>query len=293
VNTLKNGDGVHKKEPLTVPRRGYNDVLALVTSSGPWSPAAFAGVDIAAMFNAHVTGCYIDPSLRSLRGIDNEPTVLALLMNMPHASSDDYDAFSAFARTRGVRRVSWVATQVAPAKTMRSLGAWHDLIVLERDLTEPSVLVDVLGEALLTCRAPCLVLPPGWDKPLRMDRIAIGWNGSIEATRATHASLPLAEAAQQVIVLRDSALALDSEDPQPPPFDPTFYLNSHGVKVSEQVLYTSPLAAGQAILAQAKRLAADCLVMGAYGHARVRERLLGGATRYILQHADMPVLMQH
>jgi hypothetical protein len=103
----------------------------------------------------------------------------------------------------------------------------------------------------------------------------------------------LAEAAQQVIVLRDSALALDSEDPQPPPFDPTFYLNSHGVKVSEQVLYTSPLAAGQAILAQAKRLAADCLVMGAYGHARVRERLLGGATRYILQHADMPVLMQH
>lgn len=275
------------------PRRGYNDVLSLVTSSGPWSPAAFAGVDIAAMFNAHVTGCYIDPSLRSLRGIDEEPSVLALLMDTPCVSPEDYDAFLAFAHSRGVRRVSWVSTQVSPAKTIRSLGAWHDLIVLERDLTEPSLLVDVLGEVLLTCRAPCLVLPPQWDKPLRVNRMAIGWNGCIEAARAVHAALPLAEAALDVTVLRDGALAIESEEPQAPLFDPVRYLRGHGVNVNERPLYASPLVAGQALLTEAARLSADCLVMGAYGHARVRERILGGATRHVLEHAKIPVLMQH
>ena len=71
MSTTESRLPIYEVDPMARPRKGYNDVLALVTSSGPWSPAAFAGVDIAAMFNAHVTGCYIDPSLRSLRGIDD------------------------------------------------------------------------------------------------------------------------------------------------------------------------------------------------------------------------------
>lgn len=278
--------------PITV-RKGYSDILALVTSAGPWSPAAFAGVDVAALFGAHVTGCYVDLSLRSLRGADDEPTVMALLMDVPQASRDDYDAFSAFAHARGVHHVSWMCAQAAPARMMRSLGAWHDLIVLERDLVESSLLVDVLGEALLTCRAPCLVLPPRWDKPLSFKRIVIGWNGGIEAARAIHASLPLAQMAGHVTVLRDSALADVGEDQPPQPLDPVAYLHRHSVEVSGKVLDASPLIAGKAILAEVARLGADCLVMGAYGHARTRERVLGGATRHVLQHAEIPVLMQH
>lgn len=274
-------------------RKGYSDILALITSSGPWSPAAFAAIDVAASSDAHVTGCYVDASVRSLRGRDAEPTVMALLTEIPRASRDDYDAFSAFAHARGVHHVSWMCAQRAPAWTMRSMGAWHDLIVLERDLVEPSLLVDVLGEALLTCRTPCLVLPPRWDKPLSFKRIVIGWNGGIEAARAIHASLPLAQMAEQVTILRDSALTEADEDQQAPPLDPVTYLRGHGVEVSEKVLDTSPLTAGKAMLAESARLCADCLVMGAYGHARTRERVLGGATRHILQHAEIPVLMQH
>lgn len=279
-------------KPAGATKKGYSDVLALVTSSGPWSPAAFAGVDIAALFNAHVTGCYIEPELRSLRGIDDEPTVLALLQDNRRDERGDYDAFSAFAQSRGVRHVSWRSTAMAPAKTMRALGAWHDLIVLERDLAAPSLLIDVLGEALLTCRTACLVLPPHWDKPLSFNHMMIGWNGSIESARATHASLALARLAEQVVVLKDAALSLEDTDDSLP-FDPTVYLRSHGVKVADKPFYASPLNSGPALLAAARKQAVDCLVIGAYGHALVRERILGGATRHILQHADMPVLMQH
>lgn len=274
-------------------RKGYSDVLALITSSGPWSPAAFAAVDVAASSGAHVTGCYVDASLRSLRGRDAEPTVMALLTELPKASRDDYDAFAAFAHARGVHHVSWMCAQMPPAWTMRSLGAWHDLIVLERDIVEPSLLVDVLGEALLTCRAPCLVLPPHWDRPLSFRRIVAGWNGGIEAARAIHASLPLAQMAGHVTILRDSALVDGSEDQPSQSLDPVAYFRSHGVEAGEKVLDASPLTAGKTMLAESARLGADCLVMGAYGHARTRERVLGGATRHILQHAEIPVLMQH
>lgn len=290
---LKSQNHSYDNEAAALLKEGYSDVLAFVTSSEPWSAAAFASVDIAAMFNAHVTMCHIDSSHRSLRGFDGEPAVVAPPLNSLRTWCGDSDAFSAFARERGVRRVLWMLTRVTPAKTLRSLGAWHDLIVLERDLALPAEIADVLGEVLLTCRAPCLLLPPRWDKPLRIDHIAIAWNGSIESARATHASLPLARIAQHVTVLRDAALAMESEEPQSPPFDPVLYLRGHGVKVSEIPLYANSLVVGQAILDEARRLAADCLVMGAYGHTRVREQFLGGATLHTLQHADIPVLMQH
>lgn len=293
MNMTRSCGPIHEEDPVALPRKGYGDVLALVTSSKPWSPAAFAGVDIAAMFNAHVTGCYVDASLRSLQGIDDEPTVMALLMDSQHAHRKDGGTFSAFARTRGVRHATWLHTQVGLTKTMRWLGAWHDLIVLERDLAEESLLIDLLGEAVLTCRTPCLVLPSHWDKPLGMRHIVIGWNGSIEAVRAIHASLSLAEAAEHVTILRSTALPPESDASKPPAFDPAAYLRGHGVNVTNVPLRTNSLAAGEAILKETARLGADCLVMGAYGHARVRERVLGGATRHVLQHAGIPVLMQH
>lgn len=284
-------DGLYDPTMLITTKKGYADVLALVTSTGPWSPAALASLDIAAKFNAHVTGCYVDPSLRSLAGIDSEPTVMALLVDEQRVARGDYEAFRALALSRGVRHVSWQSTQVAPAKTMRALGAWHDLIVLERDLAEESRLIDVLGEALMTCRAPCLVLPPYWDKPIGMKRLAIGWDGSIESIRATHAALPLVLLADHIVILRDSALA--SGEGRQPSFDPVMYLRSHGANVSEKLLHATPKSSGASLLSEAKKLSADCLVMGAYGHARVRERVLGGATRHVLQHAEIPLLMQH
>lgn len=284
-------DGLYDPTMLMTTKKGYADVLALVSSTGPWSPAALASLDIAVRFNAHVTGCFVDPSLRSLVGVESEPTVMALLVDEKRVEESDYEGFRALALSRGVRHVSWQSTPVAPARTMRALGAWHDLIVLERDLVEEARLIDVLGEALMTCRAPCLLLPPHWDKPVGTKRMVIGWDGSIESIRAIHAALPLVLLAEQVLILRDSAM--ENEERRQPVFEPVSYLRSHGANVSQKLLHATPKNSGAALLNEAKKLSADCLVMGAYGHARVRERILGGATRHVLQSAEIPLLMQH
>lgn len=280
--------------PSTKPLSGApTDVLALVTSISPWSPAAIAAAALAAAFDARLTGCYVDPSLRMLHGGEPDPSVLALLLDTPHENAGDHEAFLAMARESGVHRASWMVTRAGIAQTTRQLGAWHDLIVLERDMIDADRAFDVLGETLLSCRTSCLLLPPSWSPPVRMDKVALAWNGSIESIRAIHASLPFVHAASDVVLLDGESPSYEDEQERAPHFDPVAYLANHGIKARTRRVHATPNEAGVVLLREIEAAKADLLVMGAYGHSRVRERVLGGATRHILQHVDVPVLMQH
>ncbi|WP_243041180.1 universal stress protein [Dyella sedimenti] len=269
------------------------DVLALVTSVSPWSPAARAAVALAARFGARLTGCYVDPSLRMLHGGEAEPSVLALLMDTPGERPEDHEAFLAYARESGVHRASWLATRAGIAPTVRRLGAWHDLAVIERDLAGEDMAFEVLGEALLTCRTSSLILPPAWSGDTRFPRVAVAWNGSIESARAIHAALPFLRASEEVLLLDGEAPVYEDDQVHAPQFDPEAYLGNHGVLFRTRRVRATPRDAGAVLLREIAQARAGLLVMGAYGHSRVRERVLGGATRHILQHAELPIFVQH
>lgn len=269
------------------------DILALVTSTQPWSPATHAAMALAASFDARVTGCFVDPALRVLHGGDTEPSVLALLLDEPREDHHDRDAFLALAREAGVHGASWLVTRTGIARTLRQLGAWHDLVVIERDLVEHAHVFDVLGEALLACHAPCLILPPAWQETARFGQIAMAWNGSIESIRAIHSALPFALMAHHTVLIDGESPAHEDDQDRAPHFDPQLYLANRGITVKARRLHTTPHDAGEALLRDVALAHADLLVMGAYGHSRMRERVFGGATRHILQHATVPVLMQH
>ena len=274
--------------PVTRP----GDVLALVTSSNPWSPAAETGLAIAARWGSNLTGCFIDPALRKLGGseADVEPTVLGLLIEPRTEFADEHAAFESFARQSGVRHADWTVARAGIATTLRWLGARHDLAVIERDMVQASGLLDILGEAILGCRVPCLILPPQWHREIRFERIVIGCNGSVEAIRAIHAALPFLKAAKQVTLV-DGDLG-DSSD-EYPRFDPFVYLLRHGITPRPSYVRASSAMAGEILLQEVGNLDADLLVMGAYGRSRMRERVFGGATRRVLEEAVIPVLMQH
>lgn len=268
------------------------DILALVTATAPWSPAAIAAIAIASRWEANLTGCFIDPALRKLAGgkTASEPTVLGLLFEPRIESADEHAAFAAFARQSGLRNADWVVARTGIASTLRRLGAWHDLAVIERDMVPASGLLDILGEAILSCGVPCLVLPPQWQREIRFERIVIGCNGSVEAIRAIHAALPFLKAAKQVTLV-DGDLG-DSSD-EYPRFDPFVYLLRHGITPRPSYVRASSAMAGEILLQEVGNLDADLLVMGAYGRSRMRERVFGGATRRVLEEAAIPVLMQH
>jgi nucleotide-binding universal stress UspA family protein len=123
------------------------------------------------------------------------------------------------------------------------------------------------------------------------ERVLIAWNGSREATRAAHDALPLLKRATKVTVL---SIDPDHDSQRRvPSADITLHLARHGVAAEADSTVALDIAVGDVLLSRAADLGADLIVMGGYGHSRVREMVLGGATRHLLQHMTVPVLMSH
>jgi nucleotide-binding universal stress UspA family protein len=146
------------------------------------------------------------------------------------------------------------------------------------------------GDLVLTVGRPVLVVPRYGTFPKVGSNVLVAWNGSREATRAVHDALPLLQAAEKVTVF-----SIDPEDPdrRVPGGDIALHLARHGVKVEISTCSGTDIAVGDLLLSYAADRGIDLIVMGAYGHSRMRELVLGGATRNLLQHMTVPVFMSH
>ncbi|MEW5305153.1 MAG: hypothetical protein WDW36_007714 [Sanguina aurantia] len=226
------------RAPVVAPGRAcvpaLTDVLALATQCEPWSRAVTVGANLAAAWGASLTGCYIDPSMWDCTASDSDPTVTALLARAWNPAYSDSMAagqgFACHAHSLGVGTARWTVASTGIARTLRQLSAWHTLGIVEREMVIVDGGYDVLGEALVACRMPCIILPRHCDLSARFPRIVIGWNGSLEATRAIHSALPLLVAADDVCIL-DGSHGESDEDAGLPRFDPAVYLAQHGVQV--------------------------------------------------------------
>jgi nucleotide-binding universal stress UspA family protein len=122
-------------------------------------------------------------------------------------------------------------------------------------------------------------------------RALIAWNGRREAARAVHDALPLLTDAEQTVVLTVGAEPSDAE--ADPAAEILRHLGRHDLPVRAAHEVETDLDIADILLNRAAESGADLLVMGAYGHSRLREFVLGGATRSILRQMTLPVLMAH
>lgn len=139
---------------------------------------------------------------------------------------------------------------------------------------------------------PCLLLPAAAGRPAALDTIAIAWDFGRAAARAVHDALPLLRRASQVRVLTVAGEKVIRA--RHTAADLVAYLDRHGIAatiVDEVAAAGRPV--GAVLDAYAAETAADLLVMGAYGHSRMREFILGGATRAVLRTASVPTLLSH
>ncbi|HEY1151485.1 MAG TPA: universal stress protein [Pseudoduganella sp.] len=173
---------------------------------------------------------------------------------------------------------------------------YADLVIIgqaDRDDPATGALLQDLPEfvVLNTCR-PVLLVPSAGHSSTIANNILVAWNGSTQAARAIAQALPLLRNASRVVIgIVDPVIGQD-EHGEEPGADIGLYLARHGVNV-EVKCQASEGDAGGALLDMAGRAQADLLVMGAYGHARFREILLGGATRTVLNTMTLPVLLSH
>jgi nucleotide-binding universal stress UspA family protein len=139
---------------------------------------------------------------------------------------------------------------------------------------------------------PVLVVPYAGHFEAPFKRVLAAWDGSMEATRAVTAAIPLLQKAGKVTLAVFNAGRQPDTHGGEPGADIALYLARHDIKVEVSSQVTA-IDVGSALLSFAADIDADLLVMGCYGHSRFREIMLGGATRTILQSMTLPVLMAH
>ncbi|WP_371225565.1 universal stress protein [Roseovarius sp. 2305UL8-3] len=171
---------------------------------------------------------------------------------------------------------------------------FSDMVILPQPYGEDrgAELEAVTEAALFEGQTPAIVLPQNVAPGLKPERVLIAWNESVEALNAIRAALPLLTAADRVHVV-----VIDPPTHGPNRSDPggqlSQYLARHDMKVEIDVLSKTMPRISDVLLRHAGDMDADLIVMGAYGHSRFREAIFGGATRYMLEQATLPVLMAH
>lgn len=199
--------------------------------------------------------------------------------------------FDAIAGRAGVSH-SWITGEGDAADLMIYACRLQDLAVVEQG-GDPSDLLWGPAAQLALSGHPALIVPRAWASPQFGRRALVAWNGSAQSAAAVRKALPLLRRAEQVTVLAGRSRGSFPTAMRPPELEIGAYLNHEGISPAVKDLAVPDADAGAAILGSAADSGADLIVMGAYGHSRFREWILGGATRHVLEHMPVPVFMAH
>ncbi len=166
-----------------------------------------------------------------------------------------------------------------------------DLVVAGPELLAGEMLKSrVIDGVLFSSGRPLLLVSSKSPPTLRPKRVVVAWNSSLEASRAVHEAMDLLEGAQQVhVALVDPVVR--GEQSGEPGGDIAAFLIRRGVKVVVDRLAGMGKDPEEVICRHAVDMSAELIVMGAYGHSRLRERVFGGMTRSMLEEAPLSILM--
>jgi nucleotide-binding universal stress UspA family protein len=149
----------------------------------------------------------------------------------------------------------------------------------------------VLEGALFSSGKPMLLVPEGSKPTLKPKRVMVAWDSSLEASRAVRESIDLLAGADEVRVVLVDPIETERGHGAEPGADIATYLARHGAKVAVDRLPSQGQGIGSVLRQHATDVEAELLVMGGYGHSRLRERIFGGVTRSMLEAPALPTIM--
>ncbi len=186
-------------------------------------------------------------------------------------------------------RSSWTITEGNATDIVGIFARCADLTVTGQDVSDEDQWEISTIDLVLRSGRPVLVTPHGIESAPVGKRVVVAWNASRESARAISDAMPLLETADSVDIL---TVAPDASG-EIPGADIARHLAQHGVAANLKLLGDMGGETGSALLNYVSDTDADLLVMGAYGHSRLREYVFGGVTRHVLEAMQTPVLMSH
>jgi nucleotide-binding universal stress UspA family protein len=273
----------------------WRDILVHVKACEDWSEHIDVAMRLAKDFNAKLAGLYTCRDVAVLKILLGEDAATAQEIEqreLAHIQAAE-QRFKSKLKENGVSG-DWDHGEGAASDLVTLAARVHDIAIVEQtDETSDEPGWDVAETCAVSSGTPTLVIPCKGSFPVIGKRILLAWNGSRQAATAMHAALPLISRAEHVTVLLGRGKDSFGSITRYPRLDVAGYLSRHAAEVSSRVFETSDFEAGARILQLAGDTNSDLIVMGAYGHSSWRELFLGGATRYVLKHMSIPVLMAH
>jgi nucleotide-binding universal stress UspA family protein len=254
---------------------------------------------LARLFDAHLVGSYaVDPPEPSPLSDTAYPRLRAArITDMEERANAAATLFDAAMRTAGFAAPEFRKGEGGAVDAMTLHARYADLIVIgqtDPDDYQTGVATTFPGLVALSSGRPSLIVPYYAEAfPKLGTNVLVAWNGSREATRAVTDALPLLRRAKQVTVMPVHAKPRRDTHGEMPGSDIALYLARHGVNAEVRQSYADAIGVGDELLARASDMDSDLIVMGAYGHSRLREIVLGGVTQTLMKHMTVPVLMAH
>ncbi len=264
---------------------------------GDRDPAGDYAISIAQTFDAHVLGI----------GLAYEPVIPGSVMGgIPpefletQRAESEKSARKATARFEEAAKRAGVSyetriinsTVAGAADQISRMARRFDLAVVGQPKRDQGMPEEVLDEGVLFDSGRPVVFVPFIQKDgLKLDHVMVCWDGSRAATRAIGDAIPILEKAKQVDVVIVATRQAKADEVAGA--DLGQHLARHGIKVDVKRITSPDIDTASTILSYAADASTDLIVMGGYGHSRLREFILGGVTHALLESMTVPVLMSH
>ncbi len=273
----------------------YKTILVHVDAGARSAARIEIAIRLAGQFDAHLVALHaltradLPAYLVAEAGIsivDKQKRLLAT------QASRAESAFRQAVSAAGWTKSEWRASAEDALDEVALHARYADLLVLGQPAEDDAdVDRDFAERAVLSAGRPTLVIPYAGSFPTIGTRALVAWNGSREATRALTDAIPMLERSSVVYVMVfDADVRRHGDDPGA---DVALYLARHGIRVEVMRERAVDIDVGNKILSRAADLSIDLIVMGAYGHWRLREWVTGGVTRTLLDSMTVPTLMSH
>ena len=277
----------------------YKTILVHVDETARSAQRIEAAARLAVRFEGHLVGAAmtgLSPFMFPIGSIEaGMPPNVFPLEALRAEANRALDRFDAAAQRAGVHGFERRLIDDEAGLGLALHARYSDLVVISQTAPDeflPRLRSDFPEFVVLNCARPVLVLPYAHPEPDIGRKVMIAWNGSPEAVRAVTSAIALLQGAQNVDLVVFNASENAEAHGAEPGADIALYLARHGVKV-KVVAAEASRNDGEALLTHAVDAGADLIVMGAYGHSRFREFLLGGMTRTALLSSPVALWMSH
>jgi nucleotide-binding universal stress UspA family protein len=276
----------------------FRDIIVHLTLDPRNEARIQLAIAIARRFGARISGLYTvpPPNVPYYMG-EYIPTEL-IQKQMDEAQKASVGAKETFLATCADANVEhrWLASDMAPVEALRLAARASDLVIVgqpDPNPSDPAAIpygTDVLPHELaLQAGRPVLAVPHQGTFTEIGRNVLIGWNGKREAARAVHDAMPLLRGAEAVHIV----VVAPEKKGRSPLSEITEHLQRHGLRIQSTVIDGGGQKVGQVLMAEAQARGADLVVMGAFGHSRLREMVFGGVTETVLSNMTLPVLLSN